>query len=186
MLRWAFGYLAMAVVVAIGFTSLQGSDRGERSVASHAPERQSATKRSARHEAVDNNNDASEDNDDALEYVVEADRSGHFLIEAHINGTPITFLVDTGASDIVLTLDDARRLGMEPRTLSYTQRFATANGEVRGAPVILRELRIGQLRLFDVAASVNEAPLGVSLLGMDFLEQLGSYEVRRGRLVLRW
>jgi predicted aspartyl protease len=50
----------------------------------------------------------------------------------------------------------------------------------------LREHRIGQLRLFDVAASVNEAPLGISLLGMDFLEQLSSYEVERGRLVLRW
>jgi aspartyl protease family protein len=121
-----------------------------------------------------------------LEYVVEAGPGGHYVIEASVNGAPVTFLVDTGASDIVLTVDDARRIGLQPRTLDYSERYATANGEVRGAPVTLRELRIGQLRLFDVAASVNEAPLGISLLGMDFLEQLSSYEVERGRLVLRW
>lgn len=175
MLRWAFGYLAMGVVVAIGFASLQSGERPERS---HAAERQ---KPAPRHlQSPDS------DADDALEYVVAADPSGHYLIEAMVNGAPVTFLVDTGASDVVLTMSDARRVGLPPQTLAFTERYATANGEVRGAPVTLRELRIGQLRLYDVAASVNEAPLGVSLLGMSFLEQLSGYEVQRGRLILRW
>lgn len=179
MVRWAVGYLAMAVVVAIGFASLQGMNPAKPAATSHAVKQRPATERVARHTAPGAV-------DDRLEYVVDAGPDGHFLIEAQVDGRPITFLVDTGASDIVLTLDDARRLGLEPRTLEYTQRYATANGEVRGAPVVLRELRIGQFRLFDVDASVNEAPLGISLLGMDFLEQLDSYEVERGRLVLRW
>ena len=210
MLRWAVGYLAMAVAVAIGFASLQGRERPERRVERSAAEHGVASARSGRleersledqvfleddgdsaDEAYSEDDDYSEDDgysedDSGLEYVVEADPSGHYLIEAVVNGAPVTFLVDTGASDIVLTLDDARRVGLHPRTLAFTQRFATANGEVRGAPVVLREVRIGQLRRFDVAASVNEAPLGVSLLGMSFLEQLSGYEVERGRLVLRW
>jgi aspartyl protease family protein len=118
--------------------------------------------------------------------VIESGAGGHFLIEARVNGVPVDFLVDTGASDIVLTLADAERLGLQPETLRFTQRFATANGEVRGAPVVLREIRIGQFSLFDMPASVNEAPLRVSLLGMSFLERLHGYGVEDGRLILRW
>jgi clan AA aspartic protease (TIGR02281 family) len=209
MLRWAFGYLAMAVVVAIGFGSLQGTEPPERRVAASAAKHSVASARRERAQQVEvedegdleddgfeDENDPEDESDpdddsdweyqDDLEYVIEANPGGHYVIEAAVNGAPVTFLVDTGASDIVLTLDDARRIGLQPSALEYTQRYATANGEVRGAPVVLRELRIGQLRLFDVDASVNEAPLGISLLGMDFLEQLSSYEVERGRLILRW
>ena len=179
MLGWAFGYLAMAIVVAIGFASLQDSDRSEPPVA--AAVEQKPARRDLRPAQT-----AETDDGPALEHVVEADPSGHYVVEAMVNGAPVTFLLDTGASEIVLTLDDARRVGLEPRTLAFTQRFSTANGEVRGAPVVLREVRIGQFRLLDVTASVNEAPLEVSLLGMSFLEQLNGYEVERGRLILRW
>lgn len=174
MLKLAFGYLAMAVVLAIGFASLQESERPERRVAA------AATKHSAARERHRSRDEAD------LEYVVEAGPGGHYLIEAAVNGAPVDFLVDTGASDIVLTMEDAERLGLQPATLRFTQRFATANGEVRGAPVVLREIRIGQFSLFDVPASVNEAPLRVSLLGMSFLERLNGYAVEDGRLILRW
>jgi clan AA aspartic protease (TIGR02281 family) len=198
MLRWAFGYLAMAVVVAIAFGSLQGTEAPEPRVAAPTAKHNVASARGERAQQVegeeedgleygrDPDDESDWESQEGLEYMVEAGPGGHYVIEASVNGAPVTFLVDTGASDIVLTLDDARRIGLEPRTLEYTERFATANGEVRGAPIVLRELRIGQLRLFDVDASVNEAPLGISLLGMDFLEQLSSYEVERGRLILRW
>ena len=178
MLGWAFGYLAMAIVVAVGFASLQGFSRSEPPAAIAAVEQQKPARR--------NLQPAETDDGPALEHVVEAGPSGHYVIEAMVNGAPVTFLVDTGASEVVLTLDDARRIGLEPRTLAFTQRFSTANGEVRGAPVVLREIRIGQFSLPDVAASVNEAPLALSLLGMSFLEQLRGYEVDRGRLILRW
>lgn len=176
MLVWAFRYLAMAIAVGAGFAVLQDSTWLDRVVASFAAKRASATA-SARPEPAPDN---------PLEHVAEAGPGGHFVIEAAVNGIPITFLVDTGASDVVLTVDDARRLGLRPRTLDYSQRFETANGEVRAAPVTLRELRVGQFRLFDLPASVNQGALGVSLLGMSFLERLRGYEVADGRLILRW
>jgi aspartyl protease family protein len=180
MLAWALRYLAVILVVGTGFALLQDSGWLKQTTAARAPQptttRTAPPARSAGRTSVD----------DAWEYVVEAEANGHFVIDATVDGVPITFLVDTGASDIVLTLDDARQLGFLPHTLDFSQRFRTANGEVRGAPVRLRELRIGQFSLYDQDASVNEAPLAISLLGMRFLDQLNSYQVEDGRLILRW
>lgn len=117
---------------------------------------------------------------------VPADPRGHFLLTAEVNGTPVTFLVDSGASTVVLSPEDARRIGMPPARLRFTERFNTANGTVRAAPVELREIRIGQLAQRSVPASVNEAPMGVSLLGMTFLNRLESWSVEGGRLALYW
>jgi clan AA aspartic protease (TIGR02281 family) len=198
MLRWAFGYLAMAIVVAICFASLQDGDRPEGQSVSAATKHGAKSSRSVRaprdeveDESAPDDEGHSDDEGEAdydadLEYVIEAGVGGHFLIDAVVNGAPVDFLVDTGASNIVLTLADAERLGLQPETLRFSQRFATANGEVRGAPVVLREIRVGQFSLFDVPASVNEAPLRVSLLGMSFLERLNGYEVNGRRLILRW
>ena len=97
---------------------------------------------------------------------------GHYVVEAMVNGTPVDFLVDTGASHVVLAPADAARLGFRPAQLRFTGRAETANGTVGLAPVTLRELRIGQLSRHGVAAVVNEAPMGISLLGMSFLDGL--------------
>jgi clan AA aspartic protease (TIGR02281 family) len=222
MLRWAFCYLAMAVVVAIAFAALQESDPRERASVRAATEdgTDSAGSGRAKQDEVEgesawedertwgdesaSDDESAWDDDRAsddegypddesetdyesdLEYVIDAGAGGHFLIEAVVNGAPVAFLVDTGASDIVLTMADAERLGFRPENLRFTQRFATANGEVRAAPVALREVRIGQFSVFDMPASVNEAPLRVSLLGMTFLKRLHGYSVEDGRLILRW
>ena len=114
-----------------------------------------------------------------------ARHDGHFHAEALVDGTAVLFLVDTGASDVVLSPGDARRLGFDPDRLAYTQIFNTANGTVRGAPVRLGEITIGPIRLTNVRASVNEAPMPRSLLGMTFLGRLRSYEVSGGKLTLR-
>src|SRR3546814_20060695 len=91
------------------------------------------------------------------------------MVEAAVNGTPITFLVDTGASAIYLTPGDAARLGWTPPRLTYSERYATASGVVHAAPVTLRSLRIGPLELYDLPASVGQESSSVSLLGMPFL-----------------
>lgn len=117
---------------------------------------------------------------------IPADARGHFLVEAEVNGTPVTFLVDSGASSVVLSPEDARRIGLAPERLRFTERYRTANGMVRAAPVELREIRIGQLAQRYVPASVNEAPIGISLLGMSFLGRLESWSVEGGRLALYW
>jgi clan AA aspartic protease (TIGR02281 family) len=177
MLALALRYLLVAVVVGAGFAMIQGGDWLEPTAATSASKPSPALRAASATPRSDG---------DGWEYVVEAGAHGHFVLDALVDGVPLTFLVDTGASDIVLTLDDARALGFLPQTLEFSQRFRTANGEVRGAPVRLRELRIGQFSLYDLDASVNEAPLAISLLGMGFLEQLAGYEVDDGRLILRW
>ncbi|MGQ0677481.1 MAG: retropepsin-like aspartic protease family protein [Rhodospirillales bacterium] len=110
---------------------------------------------------------------------------GHFVIEARVNGTPIRFLVDTGASEVVLTPGDARRIGFNPNALSYTQRYRTANGIGEGAPIRLTRITVGPIEVEDVRASVNRAEMAGSLLGMTFLGRLSGYEVRDGVLTLR-
>lgn len=111
--------------------------------------------------------------------------SGHFVVEARVNGTPIRFLVDTGASEVVLTPSDARRVGLNPNSLSYTRRYQTANGIGEGAPVRLNRIAVGPIEVEDVRASVNRAEMPGSLLGMSFLGRIGGYEVRDGVLTLR-
>ncbi|MFI4996396.1 MAG: TIGR02281 family clan AA aspartic protease [Hyphomicrobiales bacterium] len=108
-----------------------------------------------------------------------------FWIDALVDEVPIRFLVDTGASSVVLNREDAARLGFPASSLSFTQVFETANGRTRGAPVRLKEIRIGQIRFSDVQASVNEGELRHSLLGMHLLEQLSSIEIRKDRLIIR-
>ena len=95
------------------------------------------------------------------------------------------FLVDTGASLVTLTPADAQVAGITPRELVFNHRVSTANGSARMAPVTLREVRIGQLSIYDVPASVLEH-LNISLLGMSFLSRLQSYEMRDGKLTIAW
>jgi aspartyl protease family protein len=114
-----------------------------------------------------------------------AGRDGHFHVEAQVDGEPVSFVIDTGATDVVLTPADARRLGYDPAMLNYSRIYETANGIVRAAPVRLDEIVIGPIRIEDVGAAVNEAPLSTSLLGMSFLKRLGGgYEVRNDTLTL--
>ncbi len=114
-----------------------------------------------------------------------AGADGHFRIEALVDGTRVRFLVDTGASDIVLSPADARRIGFDPDQLRFTGFAETANGSVRTAPVRLGVIEIGPIRFDDLPASVNQAAMRGSLLGMSFLERLRSFEIRDGTLILR-
>lgn len=124
--------------------------------------------------------------DDGNEFVVSTRQGGHFLVNAEVNGVDIEFLVDTGASTVILTAADARELGFEVEYLEFTERFQTANGVIEGAPVTLRELSIGDLELDEVRSTVVRSKMSKSLLGMTFLNRLDSYEVKDGRLILRW
>lgn len=111
---------------------------------------------------------------------------GHFRIDAVVDGAKIRFLVDTGATVISLSPVAARSIGFDLDRLAYTQRFQTANGTGRGAPVRLREIVVGPIRMRDVPASVNKAEMAGSLLGIEFLRRLKGYEVRDGVLLLRY
>lgn len=113
-------------------------------------------------------------------------RSGMFLINATVNGASVRFLFDTGASGISLTDADARRAGLAPLATDYSIETRTANGIAMVAPVKLATLSVGSLTLSNLNATVSRpGALGTSLLGHGFLNQLGSYEVRGDRLILR-
>ena len=117
--------------------------------------------------------------------VYRADRRGHFTLTAAVNGSPIRLVVDTGASLVALTLDDARAAGFGRSELVFNQITHTANGPVRFAAVNLREIRIDQLSIENVPAAVIEN-LDQSLLGMSFLKRLKSFEMREGALTINW
>ena len=118
--------------------------------------------------------------------VLRAGRNGHFTLEAEVDGTPIEFLVDTGATTVVLSPTDASRIGLNPRTLDYNAVFETGNGHTRLALVTLDELTIDSLDLYDVEAAVNTSPMSMSVLGMSALGRLDGYEVDGNRMILRW
>lgn len=122
---------------------------------------------------------------DRGEMVFRRGRDGHFQVDAQINGQPVRFLVDTGASDIVLSPQDARRVGIDPDRLSFDQRYQTANGIGWGASTTIDTMTVGSVRFRDIGASVNGAPMDQSLLGLDFLDRLSGYEVRGDSLILK-
>jgi aspartyl protease family protein len=114
------------------------------------------------------------------------DSRGHVMLEAAVNGAPVRFMVDTGASFVTLTPDDARAAGLGSADLHFTTSVATANGQIRVAPVKLRELRLNQLVMEDVEAVVVDSPMNVSLLGMSFLKRLDGYEMHDGAMIMSW
>jgi aspartyl protease family protein len=120
----------------------------------------------------------------ALTYA--ADGSGHFFVEAAVNGAPIRFLVDTGATFVALSPEDAAAAGISPQGLSFTEATNTANGVAHVARTSLRSVRLGQLDVADVAAVVMEQPMPISLLGMSFLSRVDGYSIRDGVLTIEW
>lgn len=114
----------------------------------------------------------------------DAGPDGHFRIQAMVNGARVTFLVDTGTTDVVLAPDDARRIGCDMAALNFTQFAQTANGTVRGAPVTLQSLIIGPIDITGMPATVNGADMSDSLLGMAFLNRLSGWRVENGVLTL--
>tara|TARA_R110000796_G_C14443852_1_gene422616 strand:+ start:41 stop:625 length:585 start_codon:yes stop_codon:yes gene_type:complete len=110
---------------------------------------------------------------------------GHYYLTALVNGEAIRFVVDTGATDMVLTRQDAERAGLSPETLNYLGRAKTANGEVRTAYVRLSEVQLGEVRDFDVPAVVNDGEMPQSLLGMGYLQRWGRIEIANGELILK-
>jgi aspartyl protease family protein len=110
---------------------------------------------------------------------------GHYWAEAEVDGRRVRFLVDTGASAVALTLDDARRLGIDPKVLAYEYGVQTANGEARAALVKLASVTVAGARVKDVDAFVIEKGLETSLLGMSYLGRLSRFEATPGALILR-
>jgi len=117
---------------------------------------------------------------------LRAGAHGHFTATATINGRAIPVLVDTGASMVALSHEDAERAGVFVRPGDFTGQVRTANGIARVAPVRLDSIGIGDITLYDVEATVSEpGRLGTTLLGMTFIGRLSRAEMRGGVLILQ-
>ncbi|MEM0900780.1 MAG: TIGR02281 family clan AA aspartic protease [Pseudomonadota bacterium] len=119
--------------------------------------------------------------------VVELRRAGNsFVTNAEINGEPGRFIVDTGATTVVLTSRTARDIGINIDNLSFTIPVGTANGVAQAASVRLETLAIGGIERRNIQALVaQDGALFENLLGMNFLNTLSGYDVRADRMVLR-
>jgi aspartyl protease family protein len=122
----------------------------------------------------------------AAEVKIRRRLDGHFTAKVDVNGKPISMIVDTGASTIVLRPEDAAKIGIDLRRLSYTVPVMTANGRTVAARVRLDDVAIGPLGRQKVDALVAQPrAMSDSLLGMSFLSRLRSYEFSGDFLTLR-
>ncbi|MFZ5962959.1 retropepsin-like aspartic protease family protein [Thalassococcus sp. BH17M4-6] len=109
---------------------------------------------------------------------------GHYYATLDINGAPTFFVVDTGATSMVLTEQDAARAGLSTDTLAYVSEAMTANGLVHTAAVTLDEVALGPFSDRDVRAFVNSGEMEQSLLGMTYLQRFARLEISGGKMIL--
>lgn len=109
---------------------------------------------------------------------------GHFHLTARVNGQPVRFVIDTGATTIALAEDDARRAGIGPDSLAFVGQARTANGMVQTATVMLDSLTIGEIAEYDVPAVILRSDLDLSLMGMSYLSRFARVSIEGNRLIL--
>lgn len=118
--------------------------------------------------------------------VLVADGHGQFFAAVQLNNRRLNFLVDTGASTIILRYEDAKKIGINPYNLDFIVPFQSANGQAYAAPVIIKSIRLGTIRRRNVHALVTQkGTLETNLLGMSFLEQLSVFTIKNGIMILK-
>lgn len=119
--------------------------------------------------------------------VIEVPRhfDGHYYLVLHLNGVAVEFIVDTGATDVVLTLQDAGRIGVDLKKLAFNGQANTANGIVKTAFTRVNEVRLGEITDHNLRVSVNGGEMDGSLLGMSYLRRFESIEIKGDRLILK-
>lgn len=122
--------------------------------------------------------------EDAGRIEVPRGPDGHYYLTLDINDAPVRFVVDTGATSMVLTQEDAKRVGLDEDDVIFYSEAMTANGLVRTAPVRLEDVALGPFHDRDVRAFVNEGEMSKSLLGMEYLNRFARLEINNGRLIL--
>lgn len=110
---------------------------------------------------------------------------GHFYINAQINSRAIKFLVDTGASDIIISSREAAKLGFDLKALTYNKVYNTANGLIYAAPIIIKKLTIKDIELYNIRASISSSLNSeTNVLGMSFLEKF-RFSIASDTLILQ-
>jgi aspartyl protease family protein len=118
------------------------------------------------------------------EVVLQRAGDGHFYANVAVNGSPALMLVDTGATTLALTGDDAEAMGVMWNESEVRPVARGASGDVYGVPVMLDHVQLGDLEASGVAAIVVPEGLGISLLGQSFLSRIEKVEMEQDRMVL--
>ena len=167
--------IAAAVMVVGGYVA-RVADQQTTAHPSHAVSHAAAVQPSAPAAAPD---------DYGRSLTLDANRQGHFKAQARVNGSSMAFMVDTGASLVVLRASAAGEAGIHPMPADYTATVSTANGKIKAAPTKLERIEIGNITVYDVPALVlPDRVLAENLLGVSFLSRLKSYAVADGHMVL--
>jgi aspartyl protease family protein len=169
--------LRLAVLSLVGAVSAVGAAQA---VAAFAPSNQAASLTLTQPPPV-----VEEAYADANAASIAKGPDGHYWAQANVNGTAVKFLVDTGASTVALTQNDALRLGFDPGHLNYNYKVVTANGEAHAAAVKLASISVAGAHVADVDALVLDKGLDTSLLGMTYLGRLSRFEATKTSLILR-
>ncbi|HVA12598.1 MAG TPA: TIGR02281 family clan AA aspartic protease [Stellaceae bacterium] len=122
--------------------------------------------------------------DEPMRESYRAGPGNQFIIDVAVNGIPIRFMVDTGATEVSLVPGDAQKLGFNLDRLQWNVATQTANGNAVNAAVTLAEIRLGAVTEYGVPALVMRAGGGLSLLGMSFLSRLKSWQIHDGVLTI--
>jgi len=117
---------------------------------------------------------------------IRGGENGHYIVKAYINNQSLSVLVDTGASAVALSAEDADRIGLHASMLNYNVPVSTANGAVKAARVKLDRVEVDSVRVENVDALVlPPGALSGTLLGMSFLSRLSSFSSEGGKLTLK-
>lgn len=118
------------------------------------------------------------------ELKITKSNDNHFYIAVNINNKKILFLIDTGATTTTLTLNDAKKLGIDIDRLNFNVPLNTANGVSFGASTEVYNIKIGDFTIDSMWVIVSKDLDGKSLLGMNFLNKLNGYDIRQDKMTL--
>ncbi len=116
--------------------------------------------------------------------IINLSQDGHFYLDAKIKNELIHFMIDTGASDVVLSKSDAAKIGFQLNDLEYNKSYQTANGRVFASSIVIDEMEFSGVKFYNINASINGGEMNGSLLGMSFLRKFERYEFYQDKLIL--
>lgn len=118
------------------------------------------------------------------ELKITKSNDNHFYIAINIDNKKVLFLIDTGATTTTLTLNDAKKLGIDIDRLNFNIPLNTANGVSFGASTEVYNIKIGDFTIDSMWVIVSKDLDGKSLLGMNFLNKLNGYDIRQDKMTL--
>jgi aspartyl protease family protein len=115
---------------------------------------------------------------------INVSQDGHYYLSIKIKNLPVRFMIDTGASEVVIDKNLAIKLGYDLKNINYNKVFQTANGETYGASIYFDEVDVSGIKFYNIQGSITDSRLATPLLGMTFLKKFYKYEFYRNKLIL--